>query len=109
MSREDNPEVHTTLSKQLKKLAILEDINFSEALRVGITMLSSMKELTEEEEMEQEIQKIKQQVKELEIKSQLIEKKLEELQKNKKVDPDLKNKQSMMKGLRANNPLRNIK
>lgn len=81
MSRENNPRVNTTVPKDLKKIAILEDIDFAEALRAGIRLLSSLKELTDEEEMEQEIQKLNLSQKEIQIKIKMLLENLTALRK----------------------------
>lgn len=80
--------VNTTLPPDLKKLAILEDIDFAEALRTGIRVLSSLKELSDEEALEKEIENMNMQRKEMQIKISMMQNQLVEMRKEKAIQEE---------------------
>lgn len=79
---ETRKQVHTTISKEMARLAAIHEIKWAEAIETGITILSGIK--TEEKDIIEQINQ-----KELEI--DYLKKRLEEIRK-KQQDEEAKKK-----------------
>ncbi len=117
-----NKEVHTTIKPELHKLALIEDINWNNALELGITMLSNYKNSDEGKLMEEKEEIIKQ-MELFKIKLLFIEERLQAIEKEKQTKKETEKKDQTEeeknrlkdkfkeihrrgKAFRANNPLR---
>ena len=110
-----NQTVRTTIDINLKKWALLNDVCFAEALRIGISVIKKRRDglaglmnrekeiLGSIERLNSELEIIREEVKKLN-KSKKLE---EDIKKKDNEDEKLKETKKLAKSIRMNNPMRN--
>ena len=106
-----NKEVHTTISPEIYKLAVLNDISWGDALSLGIEIRSDYKQ-SDEGKLMKEKKDLEEQIRTIQAKVKFIEEQLQNLHAHKEKatkkesDGQLELKKKMLRALKLNNPLR---